>query len=124
MTEIQLPAIQISEIHLLTLGLIFWIIGAAGLWGAKVITRVHCSFPRFLLIVTLPNLIFLLPLPIFVNYGIAVILLYTLIVKLTDASYAPDGILMVVIGNVLSLILFFATFKYIAMIDKFLASSF
>jgi len=124
MTEIQLPEIQMAEIHMLTLGLIFWIIGAAGLWFAKVITRVHCSFPRFLLIVTLPTLIFVLPLPMFVSYGIAVILLYVLIVKLTDASFFPDGVLMVAIGNVLSIILFFSTFKYIVMIDRFLASSF
>ena len=106
------------EFDMLKLGLIVWIVGAAGLWFAKVITGVHCSFPRFLLIVTLPNLIFLLPLHMFVNYAMAVILLYTLIVKLTDASLFPDGVLMVVIGNIVSIVGLFSIYKYMGIIDN------
>jgi hypothetical protein len=92
-----------TAIDLLKLCLLGWVIGAAGLWIAKVITRVHCTFPRFLLIVTSPILISLLPLPWFVNYVIAVILMYVLIVKLTDASWFPDAVLMVAIGNIISI---------------------
>ncbi|MHA2219810.1 MAG: hypothetical protein ACXACY_28255 [Candidatus Hodarchaeales archaeon] len=79
-----------------------WVLG---LWLAKTLTGVWCTFPRLLLIAILPILVFIIPIPVIISYIIAVILMYVLIVKLTDADFFPDAVFMVVIANILSTIM-------------------
>lgn len=87
------------------IALILWALWILGLWLAKTLTGVWCTFPRLLLIAILPILVFIIPLSFMINYIIAVVIMYVLIAKLTDADFFPDAVFMVVIANILSTIM-------------------
>lgn len=78
---------------------------ALSMWCSMKVTKVSCSFVSYLMIVTLPTLVVLFPLTFFMKLALSTILMYVLIVKLTDAKYFPDGVLLVGIANVLYLII-------------------
>ena len=94
-----------SPENLLKLFLLSEVVWIVGLWVAFMVTRVHCTFPRVLLIATLPTLVTLVPMFFFFKIIAATALTYFLIVKLTDAEAFPDAVLAVGVANVMYIII-------------------
>jgi hypothetical protein len=90
---------------LVKLFLISEVIWIVSLFGAMMILRIECRIPYLLLIATVPSLVFLLPLPFFVNLIGSTAVMYTLMVKMTDAEYFPDAVLWVGVSNIFYLVL-------------------
>jgi len=95
-----------SQADLLKLFLLSELNWAISMWGSMMITRVSCGIVPFLAIVTLPTLaVVLLPVGALMKIVVATVLMYGLIVKLTDAKYFPDGVLLAGVANVLYVII-------------------
>ncbi len=90
-------------VKLFLLSEVVWIVG---LWVAFMITRVQCTFPRLLLIATLPTVMMVIPMFFILKMIAATVLTYTLIVKLTDAEAFPDAVLAVGVANVMYVVIF------------------
>lgn len=98
--------VVMSQGDLLKLFLLSELNWAISMFGSMMITRVSCGLVQFLAIVTLPTLaVVLLPLGALMKIVVATVLMYVLIVKLTDAKVFPDGFLLVGVANVLYLII-------------------
>jgi hypothetical protein len=94
-----------SPDNLVKLFLLSEVVWIAGLFIAFQITRVSFTFPRLLIIATLPTIIALFPIAFFFKVIGGAILTYFLIVKLTDAEYFPDAVLAVGVANVMYIII-------------------
>ncbi len=102
-----------SPDNLVKLFLLREVVWIVGLWVAFMITRVQCTFPRLLLIATLPTIIAVIPMFFLIKIIAATVLTYFLIVKLTDAQAFPDAVLAVGVANVMYIVIF------ITLITKF-----
>jgi hypothetical protein len=91
----------VSDPVLLKLFFLSFGLWTAGMWLAMVITRVACGIPQYLAIVGLRTLMVLMPFPFYLDWILATILMYVLIVKLTNASFYPDAVLMVGVSNLM-----------------------
>ncbi len=94
-----------TEANLIKLAVFSQVVWTVGLFLAMLITRVSFGIPQLLAIATVPTIIVLLPLGFFLKMIIATIVMYTLIVKLTDAKVFPDAFLVVGVSNVLYIVL-------------------
>jgi hypothetical protein len=89
-------------LKLFVLSELIWI---AALFLAMIITRVTFSIPRLLIIATVPTIAVLLPIGFILQMILGTVLMYTLIVKLTDAKLFPDAVLAVMVANVVYVLL-------------------
>ena len=96
---------MLSQTDLVKLFLVSEVIWIVGLFLAVTITRVSCTIPRLLLIATLPGVVLFFPLHFFLKLFLSTIVMFTLIVKLTDAKFYPDAVLMVGVANVFYLVI-------------------
>jgi hypothetical protein len=106
----------VSSAELIKLAIFSQVVWTVGLFLAMLITRVsfgipqllaRVSFgiPQLLAIATVPTIIVLLPLGFFLKLIIATVVMYALIVKLTNAKVFPDAFLVVGVSNVLYIVL-------------------
>ena len=91
--------------NLVKLFLLSEVVWIAALFIAMLITRVSFSIPRLLIIATVPTVIVLFPFGFFLKMILATIVMYSLIVKLTDAKFFPDAVLAVMVANVVYVLL-------------------
>lgn len=89
-----------SPMDLLKLFLLSEIVWIAALFVGLLITRIHFTIPRLLIIATVPTLIVLIPMPFILKLLGPAVVTYFLIVKLTDAKLFPDAVLAVMASNV------------------------
>jgi hypothetical protein len=89
-------------VKMFVLSEVIWI---AALFLAMIITRVNFSVPRLLIIATVPTVAVLLPIGFFLQLILGTVLMYVLIVKLTDAKLFPDAVLAVMVANVVYVLL-------------------
>ncbi len=94
-----------SPMDLLKLFLLSEVVWLVALFVGMFVTRVNFTFPRLLIIATVPTLVVVIPLPFFLKLIASTIVTYTLIVKLTDAKVFPDAFLVVGVSNVLYIVL-------------------
>ncbi len=94
-----------STVDLIKLFVISEIIWIVALFIAMLINRLQFSIPRLLVIATVPAFVFLLPLGFMLNLIAATIVMYTLIVKLTNAKIFPDAFLTVMVANIVYVVL-------------------
>jgi hypothetical protein len=95
----------VSSAELIKLAIFSQVVWTVGLFLAMLITRVSFGIPQLLAIATVPTIIVLLPLGFFLKLIIATVVMYALIVKLTNAKVFPDAFLVVGVSNVLYIVL-------------------
>ncbi len=96
---------MVSMGDMVKLFLISEIIWIVSLGIAMAVTRVSFNFPRLLAIATVPTVVVLLPLGLVISLILSTVVMYVLIIKLTDAKFFPDAVLAVGVANVVYVLL-------------------
>ena len=81
---------------------VIWIIA---LFLALKIAKVYCKIPHFFLIATIPTLVVLVPIHFFLKLLLSTAVMFALMLKLTDAEFFPDSVLVVGVSNALYLLI-------------------
>ena len=78
------------------------VLHAICLWAGMKLTKVDGSFVAMLIIAVVSAAVGLIPNPI--GWILSTILMFVLIVKLTDAEFWPDAVLMVLVAKVVAIV--------------------